>query len=52
MTAVCAGLARAFLAEEYADSPVLASHLGVDGHAERLDDLSEAAFAALLGPPA
>ncbi|MBI4010916.1 MAG: DUF885 domain-containing protein [Candidatus Rokubacteria bacterium] len=41
-----AELAAAFLAEEYADSPVRASHLGVDGYDDRLDDLSEAAFAA------
>ena len=34
-------LCRAFLAQEYADSPVLASHLGVDGYDDRLDDLSE-----------
>ncbi len=41
-----AELARAFLAEEYADSPVKASHLGLEGYDDRLDDLSEAAFAA------
>lgn len=40
-----AELARAFLAEEYADSPVLATQLGVTGYDDRLDDLSEAAFA-------
>lgn len=34
-------LAAAFLAEEYADSPVKASHLGVDGHDDRLDDLRQ-----------
>ncbi len=39
-----AELARAFLAEEYADSPVLASHLGIEGADDRLDDLSEAAI--------
>jgi uncharacterized protein (DUF885 family) len=46
VTAAFAELARTFLAEEYADSPVLASHLGVDGFDDRLDDLTEAAFAA------
>jgi uncharacterized protein (DUF885 family) len=39
-------LAAEFLQEEYADAPVLATHLGVPGHDDRLDDLSEAAFAA------
>src|SRR5919202_872193 len=39
-------LARAFLDESYADSPVFASNLGVDGYDDRLDDLSEAAFDA------
>jgi hypothetical protein len=38
-------LARSFLAETFQDSPVLASQLGVDGFDDRLDDLSEAAFA-------
>jgi uncharacterized protein (DUF885 family) len=37
-------LARAFLDETYADSPVFASQLGLDGYDELLDDLSEAAF--------
>jgi uncharacterized protein (DUF885 family) len=41
-----AELARTFLAEEVADSPLLASHLGIEGHDDRLDDLSEAAFEA------
>src|SRR5207244_9964118 len=41
---LCADLARAFLDETLQDSPVLASQLGVDGFADRLDDLSEAAF--------
>jgi uncharacterized protein (DUF885 family) len=40
----CAELARAFLAETFQDSPVLATQLGVDGLDDRLDDLSEAAF--------
>src|SRR5579864_1941038 len=38
-------LARAFLAETFQDSPVLASALGVEGYDDRLDDLSEAFFA-------
>jgi uncharacterized protein (DUF885 family) len=38
-------LARTFLDETYADSPVFASQLGLDGYDDRLDDLSEAAFA-------
>jgi uncharacterized protein (DUF885 family) len=38
-------LARAFLDETFQDSPVLASQLGVEGFDERLDDLSETAFA-------
>jgi len=37
-------LAQAFLEETFQDSPVLASHLGVDGFDDRLDDLSESAF--------
>jgi uncharacterized protein (DUF885 family) len=37
-------LARVFLAETYAQSPVFASQLGLDGYEDRLDDLSEAAF--------
>jgi uncharacterized protein (DUF885 family) len=41
-----AELGRAFLAEEHADSPVMASHLGVEGYDDRLDDLGEAAFTA------
>ena len=39
-------LAETWLREEYADSPVLASQLGLSDHDDRLDDLSEAAFAA------
>src|SRR5919201_4990357 len=38
-------LAGAFLDETYADAPVFASQLGLDGYDDRLDDLSEAAFA-------
>ena len=38
-------LARAFLDETFQDSPVTASQLGVEGYDDRLDDLSEAAFA-------
>src|SRR5947199_7983684 len=38
-------LARAFLDETYADSPVSASQLGLEAYDERLDDLSETAFA-------
>jgi uncharacterized protein (DUF885 family) len=41
-----AQLCRAWLEEEYADSPVLASQLGIPGHDDRLDDVSEPAFAA------
>src|SRR2546421_10134711 len=41
-----ADLARAFFDETLQDSPVLASQLGVDGFDDRLDDLSESAFAA------
>jgi uncharacterized protein (DUF885 family) len=40
-----AALAQSFLDETFQDSPVLASQLGVDGYDDRLDDLSEAAFA-------
>jgi uncharacterized protein (DUF885 family) len=40
-----AALASAWLREECADSPVLATQLGVEGHDDHLDDLSEAAFA-------
>ncbi len=40
-----AALAQTFLDETFQDSPVLASQLGVDGYDDRLDDLSEAAFA-------
>jgi uncharacterized protein (DUF885 family) len=40
-----AELARAFLAEEYAHSPVMASQLGIEGYDDRLDDLSGSAFA-------
>src|SRR5262245_50923464 len=43
---VLAELAQRFLDEEIADSPLLASHLGIEGHDDRLDDLSEAAFEA------
>src|ERR671936_719967 len=39
-----AQLARAFLDETFADHPVLASQLGVDGFDDQLDDLSETAF--------
>jgi uncharacterized protein (DUF885 family) len=39
-----AGLCRAFLAEEYAASPVMASALGLTEHDDRLDDLSASAF--------
>jgi uncharacterized protein (DUF885 family) len=38
-------LARTFLTEEYADSPVMASQLGIEGYDDRLDDLSASAFA-------
>jgi uncharacterized protein (DUF885 family) len=41
-----AELARDFLGEEYADAPVMASHLGLTEYDERLDDLSAAAFEA------
>src|ERR671933_830934 len=40
-----AELARAFFDETLQDSPVLASQLGIDGFEDRLDDLSESAFA-------
>jgi uncharacterized protein (DUF885 family) len=40
------GLAKRFLDEEVADSPLLASQLGIAGFDDRLDDLSEAAFDA------
>ena len=40
-----APLARAFLEETYADHPVFASQLGLEGFDDRLDDLSEAGFA-------
>jgi uncharacterized protein (DUF885 family) len=39
-----AELSRSFLAEECEASPVMASHLGIEGYDDRLDDLSEAAF--------
>lgn len=39
-----ASLVDSFLKEEYADSPVTASALGIPGHDEDLDDLSAAAF--------
>jgi uncharacterized protein (DUF885 family) len=38
-------LVEAFLREEHADSPVRASHLGIEGFDDRLDDLSAEAFA-------
>jgi uncharacterized protein (DUF885 family) len=44
--ATFAELCRAFLADEYESSPVAATHLGIEGYDDRLDDLSEAAFAA------
>ena len=37
-------LVDSFLEEEYADSPVMASALGIPGHDEQLDDLSAGAF--------
>src|ERR687886_27047 len=40
-----AELARTFFDETLTDSPVLASQLGIDGFDDRLDDLSEHAFA-------
>ncbi len=40
-----AELAQAFLSETFQDSPVLASQLGIDGHDDQLDDVSESAFA-------
>src|SRR3712207_2870157 len=40
----CAELIRAFFDETIADSPVLASQLGIDGFDDQLDDLSEAAI--------
>ena len=40
-----AALAASFLEEEYADSPVLASSLGLSGYDEALDDCSAGAFA-------
>lgn len=39
-----AELSRDFLAETFADSPVTASSLGIDGFDDRLDDGSESAF--------
>jgi uncharacterized protein (DUF885 family) len=39
-----AELAASFLKEEYEDSPVMASSLGLTAYDERLDDLSAAAF--------
>jgi uncharacterized protein (DUF885 family) len=44
MTLPFAALAEAWLREEHADAPVLASQLGLTEHDDRLDDLSEAAF--------
>ncbi len=43
--ATFAELSSAFLAEVYAESPAMATDLGVDGFDDQLDDLSEAAFA-------
>jgi uncharacterized protein (DUF885 family) len=40
-----ASLADSFLREEYAQSPVLASALGIPGYDDKLDDLSADAFA-------
>lgn len=40
----CSDLTRAFLDYSFDESPVMASHLGVDGYDDQLDDLSEAAF--------
>jgi uncharacterized protein (DUF885 family) len=40
----CSELARAFLDEFFAESPVMATQLGVDGFDDQLDDLSEAAI--------
>jgi uncharacterized protein (DUF885 family) len=40
-----ANLAQTFFDETLQDSPVLASQLGIDGFDDRLDDLSESAFA-------
>jgi uncharacterized protein (DUF885 family) len=40
----CADLARSFLDDLLATSPVTATHLGIDGYDDQLDDLSEAAF--------
>jgi uncharacterized protein (DUF885 family) len=40
-----AALAETWLREEHADAPVLASQLGLTEHDDRLDDLSEVAFA-------
>ncbi len=44
MASSFASLVDSFLKEEYADSPVMASALGVPGHDGDLDDLSAAAF--------
>jgi uncharacterized protein (DUF885 family) len=46
VTSALAEAVESFLREEYADSPVRASHLGLDGYDDRLDDLSETAYAA------
>ncbi|HEY3058409.1 MAG TPA: DUF885 domain-containing protein [Chloroflexota bacterium] len=40
----CAEQVKAFLEESFADSPVMASQLGIDGFDDQLDDLSESAF--------
>ncbi len=40
-----ADVAAAFLREEFADAPVMASQLGVEGYDDQLDDLSGDAFA-------
>lgn len=37
-------LAQTFLAEQWRDSPVSASQLGIEGYDDQLDDLSEASF--------
>ncbi len=39
-----AQLAKTFLQETFAESPVMATGLGIDGYEDQLDDLSEAAF--------
>lgn len=44
MTSPFASLVDAFLQEQYEESPVLASSLGLTAYDERLDDLSAAGF--------